>query len=79
MRVMKRTHLKTIVKVKRRIRRINVLKEATQTAVYSVLPATFNDTVIHHVPLSLKEVATVTADTVVAGSIKLVLEVLIRL
>ncbi len=79
MKVMKRTHVKTIIKIRRRIRKIDVVKEATQTAVYSVLPATFNDTVIHHAPLSLKELASVTSDTIIAGSMKLALEVLIRL
>ena len=76
---MKRTHVKTIIRIKRRIQKINVIKEATQTAVYSVLPATFNDTVIHHAPLSLKELASITTDTIITGSMKIALEILIRL
>lgn len=76
---MRRLPHKICIRIRRRIRKINVVQEATQTAVYSVLPATFNDTVIHHVPLSLKEVASVTADTIVASSIKLALEVFIHL
>ena len=76
---MRRLTNRVIIRIKRRVRTLNVVKEATQTAVYSVLPATFNDTVIHHVPLSLKEVASVTADTIIASSMKLALELIIHL
>lgn len=76
---MKRTTVRTIIRIRRSMQKVNVMKQASQTVVYSVLPATFNDTVIHHAPLTIKEVATVTTDTIVAGALKLALELCLHL
>lgn len=76
---MKRVTVKTIVRIRRSLQRANVMKHASQTVVYSVLPATFNDTVIHHAPLTIKEVASVTTDTLIASALKIALELCLHL
>jgi hypothetical protein len=76
---MNRVTLRTMAHVRRKVKRMNIVQSATQTAVYSVIPATLNDTVVHHVPLTLKEVATVTTDTVILGAMRIAIETFIHL
>lgn len=77
--MVKRFAVKTCLKMRRKVKRINIVQSATQTAVYSVIPATLNDTVVHHVPLTLKEVATVTTDTVILGAMRIAIETFVHL
>lgn len=77
--MVKRVTIRVCARVRRKMRNTNIIQSATQTAVYSVIPATLNDTVVHHVPLTLKEVATVTTDTIVLGAMRIAIETFIHL
>lgn len=76
---MNRVTLRTCARVRRHVKKMNIIQSAAQTAVYSVIPATLNDTVVHHVPLTLKEVTTVTTDTVILGAMRIAIETFVHL
>ena len=53
-----------------------IRKHAVRSAVLSIIPATLNDVVIHHAPLSVDEVVHTLTDTISIGTMNTVIAIL---
>ena len=76
---MNRATVRTVVHVRRTFRKTNVARIAVKTAIYSVVPSTFNDVIIHHAHLSLTEVQNITTDTIVVSAMTVALKALVKI
>ena len=71
--------VRLMVGVRRTARRTNIVKVAAKTAMYSVVPSTLNDVMVHHASLSIIEVKNIATDTVVVGALSMALKTFVPL
>ena len=71
--------VRLMVGVRRTARRTNIVKVAAKTAMYSVVPSTLNDVMVHHVSLSIIEVKSIATDTVIVGALSMALKTFVPL
>ena len=71
--------VRLMVGVRRTARRTNIVKVAAKTAMYSVVPSTLNDVLVHHANLSIIEVKNIATDTVIVGALSMALKTFVPL
>lgn len=75
----RRATVRLVAGIRRNARRTNFARLAAKTAVYSMVPSTLTDVVVHHANLNVSELQNVATDTIIVTAMSIALKTFVPL